>query len=609
MTNSFIGDAWRSICMFIDSVLYNLVALLYRLFYLVANSEFLKNSTVVKDVYSRVSLFLGIFMLFSLSISFINMLVDPDKMNDKERGLGKIITRVIVVIVMLGMVNPIFEEAFELQSIILKEDLPGKIITGKTSQQTYSSEATGYKFAKNIFSAFVRDDFPPTLSSVSTYGTYESYDDLLGAVGNVASDDHVENFSIFSNYIISRDVAQSGYALEYTYIISGVAAGIIIWILINYIFSCAIRVAQLAFLRLIAPIPIMSYMTKSGEDKFKKWIKQCVTTYLDLFIRLIIITFSIFLIELINEEGTIQINSLETTAMQGYIKVIITLGLLLFAKKVPDLIKELFPSAGAASGDFGLSLKNRFKDTLAGKGLAVAGGAALLGAKKLVAGIDSKAHGKGFFAGTRKVQGNGLLSKFQKGWREITPYASEDKDNRLQGRGELSALGNSYDSGEKIREKIGNVKFDENTDEAVFKNAGIKSSKWISAFKYEKRTKSELEQAEARLKTAESTGVGIDSALEAYRKAEGAHNIAQKELEINNKIFASDAEKMADIKFYDRNKGRRPGSRGSDRTSSSTSNGNTAQAPNVTGATGNGVTQNNSSSVTRDYGNLDDGAE
>lgn len=60
MTNSFIGDAWRSICMFIDSVLYNLVALLYRLFYLVANSEFLKNSTVVKDVYSRVSLFLGI---------------------------------------------------------------------------------------------------------------------------------------------------------------------------------------------------------------------------------------------------------------------------------------------------------------------------------------------------------------------------------------------------------------------------------------------------------------------------------------------------------------------------------------------------------------------
>ena len=66
---------------------------------------------------------------------------------------------------------------------------------------------------------------------------------------------------------------------------------------------------------------------------------------------------------------------------------------------------------------------------------------------------------------------------------------------------------------------------------------------------------------------------------------------------------------MADIKFYDRNKGRRPGSRGSDRTSSSTSNGNTAQAPNVTGATGNGVTQNNSSSVTRDYGNLDDGAE
>lgn len=56
-----------------------------------------------------------------------------------------------------------------------------------------------------------------------------------------------------------------------------------IYILCNYVLSIGVRVIQLAYLQLIAPIPILFNILPNGEDKLKKWGKQAFTTYLDLF--------------------------------------------------------------------------------------------------------------------------------------------------------------------------------------------------------------------------------------------------------------------------------------------------------------------------------------
>ena len=133
-------------------------------------------------------------------------------------------------------------------------------------------------------------------------------------------------------------------------------------------------------------MPQYQYLSPKKDTAFQRWIKQCVTTYLDLFIRLAIIYFALYLISMIFNSDTGGLNAAtwlpEYSDLWKWFQLILVLGILLFAKKVPDLISDLFPGMGGKSGlDFGLGLKSR-TDFL-GKGLltraagAIAGGAAI----------------------------------------------------------------------------------------------------------------------------------------------------------------------------------------------------------------------------------------
>ena len=171
--------------------------------------------------------------------------------------------------------------------------------------------------------------------------------------------------------------------------------------ILMYCISIGSRYIQLIFLQIIAPIPIMAYLTPKKDNMFSKWIKQCTTTYLDLFIRIAIINFSITLITMILGENSI-VSEISSSANNSLIQIFLVLGLLTFAKKAPDLIQELLPkSVTKASGDFGLSWKKRTDAMVGGKFIYdktkrapgfIAGGTAGL----LVGGAMGAAGGKGF---------------------------------------------------------------------------------------------------------------------------------------------------------------------------------------------------------------------
>lgn len=611
MNSTFIANAWRDICLFVDSILYWLVSLLYQLFYYVANATFLDNNGIIQEIYNRVFLVLGVFMMFVLAFELIQILINPDTMNDKERGLGKIITRIVVAVVLLGMVNPIFSEAFELQRIIINNDLPGKLISGVSNKLNPSDAATGLEFSKSLFFSFVRDDEDPYLQSA--YGDNATIETIKTQINT----EDGANFNIVHNYINQKDQNETKYVIEYSYIISGATALFVIWILINYTISCAVRVVQLAFLRLIAPIPIIGNITKKGEDRFKKWIKQCVTTYLDLFIRLIIIALAMFLIQAINQDNSIGGINGATAPVQAFIKVIIILGILMFAKKAPDLIKELFPSSGAASGDFGLSLKNRFKDNLAGKAFGIIGGTAATGAKKLISGFDSAAHGKGFWAGARKVEGKGFFSKALKNYRSLIPYAEEERKKELEARGKRRQLRHDYNAGKTIAGKESTdrryIGKDANGD-YVFGSGYNKE--WVSAVKNEAKYNKDLTAADAALRAAEKSGQGIEEALNDFNSAKGKYDTAKKELEIANELYSSDAAALSNYKLYNKDITRKPFAAAVSGNSSNTpqgqgsnggtGNGSSSRGPGFTGSTGNGTSSDDRHIL---YGNNDDGAE
>ena len=356
-----IYEGLRALLMSLCEAIYSLIMLAFKLFMVIGEANILDNDIVV-GIYQRVGLILGIFMLFKLTFSFIQMLVSPDQLTDKEKGAGKIIMKVVVVIVLLAMTPSLFNEAYKLQHAVVKQQVIGRVILGNTELDMNNFSSL---FSYYVFSNFYKYSGTPDDDGNCTEDFYDKefknsiLDDgsfaLAGKCLNVKTGDDNGYVTIFDGW-------------------TAIAVGIfVLYVIVVYVVTLGMRVAKLAFLQLIAPIPILSYISPQKETAFNKWVKQCISTFLDLFIRMAIIYFAMLMLNLLIDSDVngalISSTGLsQTDPLLGWVKLIIVLGVLLFAKKAPELISDMFPGFGGKGGlDFGLGLKSR--TDIAGKGL------------------------------------------------------------------------------------------------------------------------------------------------------------------------------------------------------------------------------------------------
>ena len=126
--------------------------------------------TFLKGASSTLYLLIGVFMLFRIGISLIQMLVDPDKINDKQEGGGKLVTKIVIVIVLLlSLDSYIFPLLEELEGVIVRNitGIVEKIFTvdnstvvsggGSTTHTTNGHEfggGEGASFSSNANSLF-----------------------------------------------------------------------------------------------------------------------------------------------------------------------------------------------------------------------------------------------------------------------------------------------------------------------------------------------------------------------------------------------------------------------------------------------------------------------
>ena len=158
-----------------------------------------------------------------------------------------------------------------------------------------------------------------------------------------------------------------------------IVGAIFLVLLVAFTVDIAIRSIKLAILRLLAPIPIISYVEpKSAKDgMFASWVKALTSTYLDLFLRLAIVYFVIFIIQDMMVNGIIID---QAGGMVGIISCIfIWIGLFFFARMAPKFIKDALGLKGPGMSNLGLS------GVLGGAATFVGGG----GAKGALAGALS----------------------------------------------------------------------------------------------------------------------------------------------------------------------------------------------------------------------------
>ena len=380
--------AIRTLLLHLCEPVYKLIVFCFQIFEGFGKLRLFENSDVIAQIYNRIGLILGLFMIFRITFSAIEYIINPDNIFDKEKGIGNIVKRVLIVIVLLGSTRFLFDEAYDIQDKLIDSQIVSKLLL---TDPTISYEDNGGAIiAWTAFNTFYRIN--PEASGDERDTCAEMMD---------------ENGVIYENFFESEGnlLDSAGYCLNAVdesetnvIIFNGVfclgVGAFLLWTIFTYTVQAGVRVLQLAYLELIAPVPIMMYLTPDGDSKLKNWGQQCLTTFLDFFIRVAIMDFIIIvsgtLIDMqsniLGYFGDIQMSNGNLAEM--YVILIMIIALMIFAKRIPNLLKEILPSTGGtASLGFGFGLTGETKKVggfLGGFAGATVGGLA----NGVVSGID-----------------------------------------------------------------------------------------------------------------------------------------------------------------------------------------------------------------------------
>ena len=383
-----IYDALNALAAWLCQTIYPLIAYAYKLFYNIGTLRIIENEDI-QPIYERFTLILGLVMLFFMIFQLIQYIMEPDNFSDKEKGFGKVMYRMVISVVLIAMVPTLFDFAFKIQEDIIGNNLIPKILLG--TEENYQ-ENFGANLSAMILKSFYRGN--PQLIRINTKCEIGS---SIKDVVDLNLYDLNENGRLGSTLDICLDEVDKKTG-EKKIIFDGILAilsgGVILWMLIMYCLDLGVRVVQLTYLQIIAPIPILMYVVPKKDGAFEKWVKQCLTTFLDLYLRTAIICFAVLIISTLNTNFEAKIIKQVSESGQGDVMftsllyICLVLGVMTFAKKAGDMLKELFPKGNAASGELGLSTKNRIPEPakrIAGAGIGIAA-AGTLGLGRRIAG-------------------------------------------------------------------------------------------------------------------------------------------------------------------------------------------------------------------------------
>ncbi len=422
----------RTVSFFLDEIVYSAIPIMYKIFLSLSQIDLLAGGdNPLRSLIDRVYVFLGIFMLFKVAFSMIQYLIDPNSFSDSSKGFGHLVTNILVAMILLVVVTPAFEFAMKLQGEIIRSNAIGELILGETinsdgqdletgvgddssSNGTINMEnidvmATDLQFL--VFGAFfhIDSDVIPECKGSEVFGSVAMAKDKSGNCLStlkeafISSDNDMLAAEVGLNDFFKYNTDEDGnqrteygkhrkfshfrsllwwkeggeYAVSYMALVSTLAGVVIVIMLVSFSLDIAVRVFKLCLLQMIAPIAIVSYADPKesmADSRLRRWITECISTYLSLFIRQAIIFLAIVLISAIANtvlasDSEVQ-QQLNNSDISFWIYLFLILGIFLFVKEVPKILDRIFKMNGI-SGDLTI---NPFKKS---EGLSKITGAAV----------------------------------------------------------------------------------------------------------------------------------------------------------------------------------------------------------------------------------------
>lgn len=327
-------DVWNNIramiiwvCMQFMQIAKSILNLIFDL----ANITFFKDETI-GELLTRVYIVVGVLMLFKITISCIQYLVNPDKVDDKENGFGGIAKRTIISVLLLALVPGIFQFAKEAQGGIL-EAIPA-VILGQESlididdmggSITYTTTLSFFGYTSDS----CNDGSIQGHKGGGTSSKFKSIDDIINNTKEITS-----------------ATCNGGKRYDFNILLCLAMGIFLVFILISMVIDIGIRVVKFGFLELIAPIPIASYIDpKTSKKSFDSWVQNSVSVYADLFIRIgviyLILYLFITLLPSFQSNFTLNDGTTLSTPRSLLVNVAIIVSLFFFAKNAPKFICDV----------------------------------------------------------------------------------------------------------------------------------------------------------------------------------------------------------------------------------------------------------------------------
>lgn len=437
LMGSIVDDALEAIqtgllwvCLCLDNAVYSLVNFVYQIILVLARVNVFEDTSVIDNFVNRVYIIIGVVALFLLAYSLLKALINPDEGLKGKNSPQKVIANVLISIALIAFTPTIFSVAMGFQNSLLEQGTLTGIIVGSSgaeeSAQTISDG--GFNLAAGVFQAF----FHPNSDYCQYFINSIPGEENINLTGSGCTELEVLNGTYtYSEFWESMSAENSFNRLpelnkdilgkiDYTWLLSTAVGIFVVIVLVIYCIDIAIRAIKLAAYQLIAPIPILARLLpgEQGSKVFSNWVKACISTYLEVFIRLGILFFVVLIIAALQRNIGGLFSTFQTDAGFGIgflAWAFLIVGLIFFIKDFPNVIKEI---TGLDSGKYGKSLMQGF-----GMMTASLGGGATAAIRRTVA--DNREHpemGRGKRAlRTLGALGSGMKSGLWQGRKTEKP--------------------------------------------------------------------------------------------------------------------------------------------------------------------------------------------
>ncbi len=349
MTRDFFNNFIRNLFCSIDYYIYSSIEWVVQGIFDISTLR--TYTKIVDQVRNKIYVLLGIFMLFKLSITLVNYLINPEQMSDNQKGMKKLVPRTILLLALLLLTPTIFRFLYRAQTVfvpMLPKIFIGKTVSDVNKTVTKNSNTMAVTLLQAFFHPYYSDKADDEFAPIDGSKEITSLTDFV---------QHVNDSNPLTIPLLGESVA--GYSYEYRFFLSTIVGLITLGLLVAITLDVAIRLFKMLVLEMLAPIPIIGSISPTTDEQtsLQSWAKELAITFLDIFIKLSLVYLVLYFVTELNSntlfvtwegaEGS-KISPLRLM----YLKVFLILGLLIFAHQAPKFIRKMFGIKDGDEGNF-----------------------------------------------------------------------------------------------------------------------------------------------------------------------------------------------------------------------------------------------------------------